>query len=329
MKAWLCKQHAGPELLVIEDVNDPQVSDSGCLIDVAATGLNFPDTLIIRGKYQFQPDLPFSPGAEIAGVVSAVGANVKHVSPGDRVMAVIKWGGLAEKVVVAESALIPVPEGIDLLQAAGFAMTYATSAHALLQRGRLQPGETLLVLGAGGGVGLSAVQIGKALGAYVIAAASTDAKLELARNSGADKLINYQQTNLKDAVKKLTGGKGVDVAYDPVGGDLTEQALRSMAWCGRLLIVGFAAGEIPKLPANLTLLKGCEIVGVFLGAFTQRQPQDNLANFQQLMVWIQQGKITPKADKIYPFEKAAQAIGDMEERRLAGKAVIQVCCSEK
>ncbi len=324
MRALLCKEYGPPESLIIEETADPKVSGASCLVDVKAAGVNFPDTLIIQGKYQFQPPMPFSPGGEIAGVISQVGDKVKHLKPGDRVMGLTGWGGFAEKVSVAEANLIPVPDGIDLTNAAGFVMTYGTSMHALVQRGRLQAGETLLVLGAGGGVGLAAVELGKAMGAHVIAAASTAEKLAIAKEAGADELINYSEVNLKDTLKTLTDGKGVDVVYDPVGGALSELALRSMAWCGRHLIIGFAAGEIPKLPANLTLLKGCEIVGVFWGAFTQRQPQDNLANFQQMIAWVQEGRIRPKVNNIYSFENAGQAIKDMAERKLNGKAVIKI-----
>ncbi|OZG71034.1 NADPH:quinone oxidoreductase [Hahella sp. CCB-MM4] len=325
MRALLCKEYGPPESLVIEETADPKVGGNSCLVEVKAAGVNFPDTLIIQGKYQFQPPMPFSPGGEIAGVVSQTGDKVKNFKPGDRVMGLTGWGGFAEKVAVAESNLIPVPEGIELENAAGFVMTYGTSMHALKQRGRLQAGETLLVLGAGGGVGLAAVELGKAMGATVIAAASSAEKLAIAKEAGADELINYSETNLKDALKQLTKGQGVDVVYDPVGGELSELALRSMAWCGRHLIIGFAAGDIPKLPANLTLLKGCEIVGVFWGAFTQRQPHDNLANFQQMMAWIKEGKIQPKVNKIYAFEEAGQAIADMAGRKLTGKAVVKIC----
>ncbi len=324
LKALVCNTLGGPELLCVEDIEEPKTSGSSCLVAVKGAGLNFPDTLIIRGKYQFQPPLPFSPGGEIAGEIVAVGDKVKRLKPGDRVMGLTGWGGFAEKVAVAEANLIPVPNGFDLVNAAGFVMTYGTSMHALTQRGRLQQGETLLVLGAGGGVGLAAIQIGKAIGAKVIAAAGSEEKLELAKQSGADELINYRQDNLKDALKKLTKGKGVDVAYDPVGGDLTELALRSMAWNGRLLIVGFAAGDIPKLPANLMLLKGCEVSGVFWGAFTQRQSQENQANFQQLLKWVGEGKIRTQVSKTYTLEEAGQAIADMEQRKLAGKAVITI-----
>ncbi|WP_020408610.1 NADPH:quinone oxidoreductase family protein [Hahella ganghwensis] len=324
MRALLCKEYGPPDMLAIEEVPDPKLGAVSCVVDVTAAGVNFPDTLIIQGKYQFQPPMPFSPGGEIAGVVSQVGDKVKNFKPGDRVMGLTGWGGFAEKVAVAESNLIPVPEGIDLVNAAGFVMTYGTSMHALTQRGRLQSGETLLVLGAGGGVGLAAVELGKAIGARVIAAAGSAEKLAIAKEAGADELINYTENNLKDALKQLTKGQGVDVVYDPVGGDLSELALRSMAWCGRHLIIGFAAGDIPKLPANLTLLKGCDIVGVFWGAFTQRQPHDNQANFLRMMDWIKEGKINPRVNRIYEFEEAGQAIADMAGRKLTGKAVIKI-----
>ncbi|MDG9668113.1 NADPH:quinone oxidoreductase family protein [Hahella sp. CR1] len=324
MRALLCKEHGPADTLVIEDTAEPKVSGANVLVDVRAAGLNFPDTLIIQGKYQFQPPMPFSPGGEVVGVVSAVGDKVKRLKPGDRVMGLTGWGGFAEKVAVPESNLIPVPAGVDDIVAAGFVMTYGTSMHALTQRGRLQAGETLLVLGAGGGVGLAAVEIGKAMGAKVIAAASSAEKLAAAQEAGADATINYAETDLKEAIKAMTEGRGVDVVYDPVGGALTDKALRSMAWGGRHLVVGFASGEIPKLPANLTLLKGCEVVGVFWGAFTQRQPQDNLQNFQRMFQWMQEGRLQPRVSKVYPFEQAAQAISDMAERRLVGKAVVRI-----
>jgi NADPH:quinone reductase and related Zn-dependent oxidoreductases len=272
MKAILCKEYGPAETLVIEDVPSPKMGDRGVKIRVKAAGLNFPDTLIIEGKYQLQPPMPFSPGGELAGEVIEVGDKVTRFKPGDRVAALTGFGAFAEEVVAPESNLLPIPDNMPDEKAAGFMMVYGTSYYALKQRANLQPGETLLVLGASGGVGLAAVELGKAMGAKVIAAASSSEKLRIAKDAGADELINYTDEPLKDAVKKLTRGKGVDVIYDPVGGDFTEQALRTMAWNGRHLIIGFAAGDIPKVPANLTLLKGCSVVGVFWGAFTRNEP---------------------------------------------------------
>ncbi|HEV7999454.1 MAG TPA: NADPH:quinone oxidoreductase family protein, partial [Planctomycetaceae bacterium] len=248
MKAVLCRAFGPPESLTLEEVPDPQPGDGQILIDVYAAGLNFPDVLQIAGKYQFQPPFPFTPGAEVAGVVTAVGANVTSVKPGDRVMGMPGIGGMAERVVVTTDSINPMPEGMDFATASGFELAYGTSYHALKQRGQLKAGETLLVLGASGGVGLAAVEIGKAFGARVIAAAGSDEKLQVAKSHGADVLLNYSQASLKDKMKELTGGKGADVIFDPVGGDLFDQATRSINWNGRLLIVGFASGTIPKFP---------------------------------------------------------------------------------
>jgi NADPH2:quinone reductase len=294
------------------------------LLDVHAAGVNFPDSLIIQGKYQFKPPFPFAPGGEAAGVISAVGDKVSQYRVGQRVMALTGWGSFAEQVCVPAYNLLPMPDGMDFASAAAFGMTYGTSMHALKQRGNLQPGETLLVLGASGGVGLAAVEIGKAMGATVIAAASSAEKLEVARQAGADQLINYREQSLKDELKKLTGGKGVDVIYDPVGGPLFEEAFRCIAWNGRLLVIGFASGEIPALPANLPLLKGASLVGVFWGAFAQRQVQDNVANFQQLFAWYAEGKLKPLVSQRYSLAEAGQAIDALAERRAVGKLVIDV-----
>ena len=294
------------------------------LLDVHAAGVNFPDSLIIQGKYQFKPPFPFAPGGEAAGVISAVGDKVSQYRVGQRVMALTGWGSFAEQVCVPAYNLLPMPDGMDFASAAAFGMTYGTSMHALKQRGNLQPGETLLVLGASGGVGLAAVEIGKAMGATVIAAASSAEKLEVARQAGADQLINYREQSLKDELKKLTGGKGVDVIYDPVGGPLFEEAFRCIAWNGRLLVIGFASGEIPALPANLPLLKGASLVGVFWGAFAQRQVQDNVANFQQLFAWYAEGKLKPLVSQRYSLAEAGQAIDALAERRAVGKLVIEV-----
>ncbi|MBI6724804.1 NADPH:quinone oxidoreductase family protein, partial [Pseudomonas viridiflava] len=315
MKALLCKAFGPASTLVLEDIPAPDIKKNEILLDVHAAGVNFPDTLIIEGKYQFKPPFPFSPGGEAAGVISAVGENVTHLKTGDRVMALTGWGSFAEQVAVPNYNVLPIPESMDFTIAAAFSMTYGTSMHALKQRANLQPGETLLVLGASGGVGLAAVEIGKALGARVIAAASSAEKLEVAKNAGADELINYTDTSLKDEIKRLTNGNGADVIYDPVGGDLFDQAIRAIAWNGRLLVVGFASGRIPELPVNLTLLKGASVVGVFWGSFAQRQPQDNAANFKQLFAWFEEGKLKPLVSQVYPLERAGEAIDALGGRR--------------
>ncbi|MEE4672241.1 NADPH:quinone oxidoreductase family protein [Pseudomonas alliivorans] len=324
MKALLCKAFGPASTLVLEDIPAPDIKKNEILLDVRAAGVNFPDTLIIEGKYQFKPPFPFSPGGEAAGVISAVGEKVTHLKPGDRVMALTGWGSFAEQVAVPNYNVLPIPERMDFTIAAAFSMTYGTSMHALKQRANLQPGETLLVLGASGGVGLAAVEIGKALGARVIAAASSAEKLDVAKNAGADELINYTDTNLKDEIKRLTNGNGVDVIYDPVGGDLFDQAIRAIAWNGRLLVVGFASGRIPELPVNLALLKGASVVGVFWGSFAQRQPQDNAANFKQLFAWFEEGKLKPLVSQVYPLERAGEAIDALGERRAVGKVVVSI-----
>ncbi|MCF9019898.1 zinc-binding dehydrogenase [Pseudomonas syringae] len=324
MKALLCKAFGPASTLVLEYIPAPDIKKNEILLDVHAAGVNFPDTLIIEGKYQFKPPFPFSPGGEAAGVISAVGENVTHLKTGDRVMALTGWGSFAEQVAVPNYNVLPIPESMDFTIAAAFSMTYGTSMHALKQRANLQPGETLLVLGASGGVGLAAVEIGKALGARVIAAASSAEKLEVAKNAGADELINYTDTSLKDEIKRLTNGNGADVIYDPVGGDLFDQAIRAIAWNGRLLVVGFASGRIPELPVNLALLKGASVVGVFWGSFAQRQPQDNAANFKQLFTWFEQGKLKPLVSQVYPLERAGEAIDALGGRRAVGKVVVSI-----
>ncbi len=324
MKAVLCKAFGPAESLVLEDISSPEPKKNEILLDVHAAGVNFPDTLIIEGKYQFKPPFPFSPGGEAAGVVAAVGEKIQHIKPGDRVMALTGWGSFAEQVAVPGYNVMPIPAGMDFETAAAFGMTYGTSMHALKQRANLQPGETLLVLGASGGVGLAAVEIGKAMGARVIAAASSAEKLDVAKRAGADELIDYSASSLKEEVKKLTGGQGADVIYDPVGGDLFDEAIRSIAWNGRLLVVGFASGRIPELPVNLALLKGAAVVGVFWGSFAQRQPQDNLANFQQLFAWHAEGKLKPLVSQTFPLERAADAINALGQRKAVGKVVVKV-----
>ena len=323
MRAILCKELGPADKLVIEDVPSPQVSGDGVKVKVKAAGLNFPDTLIIEGKYQIKPELPFSPGGEMAGEIIEVGPDVKNLKPGMRVMGLTGYGSFAEEMVIGESRVIPVPDGMKDETAAAFSMVYGTSYHALKQRANIQPGETLLVLGASGGVGLAAVELGKAMGAKVIAAASSDDKLQVAKEAGADDLINYTDEDLKEALKSRYP-QGIDVIYDPVGDRFTEPALRNMAWNGRFLIVGFAAGEIPKIPANLTLLKGCSVVGVFWGAFTAKEPKAHIQNVKELMQLFADCKINPRVSEVCPFEQYEDALAALSSRRAKGKVVLKV-----
>ena len=322
MKAVLCKQYGPPESLVVEDVPSPVAGPGEVVLTVKAASLNFPDVLIIQNKYQVKPPLPFSPGSEVAGVVKTIGDGVTNVRPGDRVMAVTGYGAFAEEVKTEARRVLPIPRGMDDATAAAFPLTYATSDHALADRGALEAGETLLVLGAAGGVGLAAIEIGKALGARVIACASSAEKLAVCRAHGADAGINYAAEDLRERIKELTGGTGADVVYDAVGGSYTERALRSIAWRGRLLVVGFAAGEIPKIPLNLTLLKGCSIVGVFWGDFTRREPERFAARMAQLDAWFQEGKLRPHVAETLPLERAAEALARMAARQVIGKLVL-------
>ena len=322
MKAVLCKSHGMPDTLVVEDVPSPVLTEGQVLISVKACGVNFPDTLIIQGKYQFKPDLPFSPGGEVSGVIKAVGDGVTNVSVGDRVIAFSTWGGFAEELAVDANRLIKMSDKMEFEKASAFILTYGTSYHALKDRANIQPGETLLVLGASGGVGLAAIQLGKAMGARVIAAASTKEKLDVCAANGADELINYSSEDLRARVKEITQGTGVDVIYDPVGGALSEKALRDMSWGGRFLVVGFAVGEIPKVPLNLALLKGCSIVGVFWGDFTRREPALNEANNQELMRLFEAGKITPHIHKVYPLTQASEALNELLDKKVSGKVVL-------
>jgi NADPH:quinone reductase len=322
MKAVVCKSYGPPETLVVEDVPSPVAGPGEVVVSVRAASVNFPDVLIIQNKYQVKPPLPFSPGSEMAGVVKEVGAGVTRVKPGDRVMAVTTYGSFAEEVKTDELRVLPIPAGMDFPTAAAFVLTYATSDHALADRGSLEPGETLLVLGAAGGVGLAAIEIGKALGARVIACASSSEKLAVCREHGADETINYAVEDLRERIRALTGGKGVDVVYDAVGGSYTEPVLRSIAWRGRLLVVGFAAGDIPKIPLNLTLLKGCSIVGVFWGDFARREPERFAARIVQLGEWYREGKLKPHVSASLPLERAAEALQMMAARQVKGKVVL-------
>jgi len=324
MKALLCTHYGEPETLAYGDIDTPTPGDHQALVRVHAAGVNFPDTLIVQNKYQFKPPLPFAPGGECAGVVEAVGAKVKHLRPGDRVIAFTGWGAFAEYVLADAQALMPMPNGLDFVTASAFVLTYGTAYHALADRAALQSGETLLVLGASGGVGLAAIEIGKVLGARVIAAASTDDKLAICQQHGADELINYSRDDLKDRLKQLTEGRGVDVTFDPVGGAFTEVALRSAAWRGRHLIIGFANGEIPKIPANLTLLKGCSVVGVFWGDYTKREPKNNYRDLTTLFGWLQEDRLRPHIGERFPLERGAEALRALMDRRVSGKVVVTV-----
>jgi NADPH:quinone reductase len=323
MKAVLCTRYGGPEDLELADVPDPVAGDGQAVVRVAAAALNFFDTLIIAGKYQTKPSFPFSPAAEFAGVVESVGAGVSAVAPGDRVVGYMGYGAARERVSVDVGRLIKLPTGLDIERAAGLIVTYGTTQYALKDRAGLKVGETLAVLGASGGTGLAAVELGKLMGARVIACASSDDKLAFARQHGADEVINYAREDLKDGLRKLTDGKGADVIYDPVGGPFSEQALRSIAWEGRFLVVGFAAGDIPKLPLNLVLLKSCDVRGVFWGAWTERDPAANRANIADLARWCAEGKLSAHVHASFPLEQAAEALKLLAERKAMGKVVLR------
>jgi NADPH2:quinone reductase len=322
MKALVCVEHGPPEKLVVQDLPSPEPGKGEVRIRMHAAGVNFPDALIIQNLYQFKPPLPFSPGGEAAGVVDAVGEGVTRYKVGDKVIAMIGNGAFREQFCAAQHQVIPIVGDMPFDVAAGFTMTYGTSHHALKQRARLAAGETLLVLGAAGGVGLAAVELGKLMGAKVIAAASSDDKLALCREYGADEVINYSTEDLKDRVKQITGGKGVDVVYDPVGDKYAEPAFRSIAWNGRYLVVGFAAGEIPKLPLNLPLIKGASIVGVFWGAFTAHEPKLHEANMAELLKWFAEGKLKPHVSAHLPLERGGEAIRMLMDRKAKGKVIL-------
>ncbi len=324
MKAILCKQFGPPDSLVFEEVASPRAGPGEVVVSVKAASVNFPDVLIIQNKYQFKPPLPFSPGSELAGVVKEAGEGVTAFRPGDKVIAFTTYGAFAEEVKTEAARLLPLPQGMDFASGAAFLLTYGTSDHALRDRGALKEGETLLVLGAAGGVGLAAVEIGRALGARVIACASSDDKLAVCREHGADATINYASEDLRERIRALTDGRGVDVVYDAVGGAYTEPAFRSIAWRGRLLVVGFAAGEIPKLPLNLPLLKGAAVVGVFWGDFARREPRQFAESVRQLGAWYREGKLRPHVSQTLPLAKAAEALKLMAARQVKGKLVLTV-----
>jgi len=324
LKAILCKNHGMPADLVMEDVDAPPLGDEQVRIGVRACGVNFPDVLMIAGKYQMQPPLPFSPGAEISGTVIETGKAVKHLRQGQRVLAMCGYGGMAEQVSVNANAVVPIPDSMDYSTAAGFMLTYGTSYHALKQRAALAEGETLLVLGAAGGVGLAAVELGALMGATVIAAASTSEKLAVAAKYGARHCINYNETGLKAAVKELTEGRGADVIFDPVGGSLFDDCLRSIAWNGRILIIGFASGDIPSIPANLPLLKGCSLVGVFWGSFVQHEPAVHMRNTEELIKLYTEHRLNPYISDQFDLQHAADALETLAGRRAMGKVIVNI-----
>ena len=324
MKAILCKSHGPPENLVLEEIPEPLAGDGEAIVEVYAASLNFPDGLQIQGKYQLQPPMPFTPGSEVGGIIKSVGAGLTGFAEGDRVMAIPGIGGLAEQVVVKADGLRKIPDSMDFRTAAGFAMIYTTSYYALKQRANLQPDETLLVLGASGGVGLAAVELGKLMGARVIAAASSDEKLEFVKRLQPDALINYSDGELKEKVKALTNDLGADVIYDPVGGDLFDQCCRCINWNGRLLVIGFTSGRIPEYKANLALLKGSSMVGVFLGRFRKEEPLEYEKNFQELLTLYDQGKLRPIVTKSFPMEDFVAAFNVFTERKVMGKVTLEI-----
>ncbi|MBX9863691.1 MAG: NADPH:quinone oxidoreductase family protein [Hyphomicrobium sp.] len=322
MKAALCKSLDGPEAVVVEEIADPVAGAGEAVVRVHAAALNFFDTLITRGKYQTKPSLPFSPSGEIAGVVESLGPGVTGVAVGDRVAAAVGYGGAREKVVVGADALIPIPASVSDEVASAVSVTFGTAIHGLKDRGRVKPGETVAILGASGGAGQAAIEIAKAMGARVIAAASSDDKLEICRALGADEVVNYDAVDLKEALKTLTGGRGVDVVYDCVGGPYAEPAVRALAWQGRFLVVGFAAGDIPKLPLNLLMLKGADAIGVFWGEAVKRDPAGHRANMIDVLRWVSEGKLAPRIQATYPLAEIREAIGVIDRREATGKIVV-------
>ena len=324
MKALVCKEFGPAKNLKVEEMNEPIPNSDEVCIKVHAAGVNFPDILMVEGKYQVKPAFPFAPGAEAAGEIISIGDNITKYKIGQRVIAMTGHGAFAEIVKASEKKIIPLNDNVDFETASILPMVYGTSAHALIQRGKLKKDETLLVHGAAGGVGLAAVEIGKAMGARVIATASTDEKCQVAREHGADETINYSNGQFKEIVKSMTDGKGADVIYDPVGGDVFDQSLRCIAWEGRLLVVGFTSGRIPSAPANLALLKSCDIVGVFWGAFVERTPHINLENFDKLYQWIDEGYIKPRISMKVSLENTLDAMQAIADRKIIGKAIVKI-----
>ena len=322
MKAVVCEKLGPPETLIVKDVEAAVAGAGEAVIEVKAAALNFFDTLIIEGKYQYRPDVPFSPGAEVAGIIKSTGSGVSDLEVGDSVIAYLGWGGARQEVACPVNRIVKIPGGISNEAAAGLTVTYGTTIHALKDRANLQAGETLAVLGASGGVGQAAIEIGKVMGARVIACASSADKLDFCKQLGADETINYAETDLKTALKELTGGKGADVVYDPVGGDLAEQALRATGWNGRFLVIGFASGDIPKLPHPQVLPKGCQVVGVFWGDHTEREPEKHQANMATLLEWCRTGQIKPHIYKTYTLDQTVDALKDLAERKVKGQALV-------
>ena len=323
MRAVMCRDYSGPDGLELVDVEPPVAGKGHVLVDVKACSVNFPDLLMVQNLYQFKPDLPFIPGSEVSGVVREVGEGVDRFSPGDRVLGSSLFvGGLAEQAALSADTTVAIPDSVGFEDAAGLLYSYGTSHHALKDRGHLKAGESLLVLGAAGAVGLAAIEIGKVMGARVIAAASTEEKLALCRKYGADETINYSTEDLKTRVREVTGGQGADVVYDPVGGAYSEPALRSTAWEGRFLVIGFAAGDIPRIPLNLALLRGCAIVGVFWGSFVMREQERHRANVAELVDWWKDGKLHPHTSSSFPLDQAGPALQEMAQRRAMGKVVV-------
>jgi NADPH2:quinone reductase len=322
MRAVRIHDSSGPKGLQIDTIDDPKPVAGEVLVEVRAAGLNFPDVLLSYGKYQFKPATPFSPGGEASGVVKSVGAGVTSVKEGDRVAFTLLNGAFAELVVAPEMAVVKLPDAVSFEVGAATLLTYLTTIHALVDRAAIQKGETLLVLGAAGGVGVAAIQLGKLLGARVIAAVSSDEKAAFCKEQGADESIVYSREDLKERVKVITGGAGANVVYDAVGGAYSEQALRATAWEGRFLVVGFAAGDIPKIPLNLVLLKGCQIVGIFWGQFAMRDPARNNENAKKIFSWVAEGKLKPHVDGVFPFARATEVFERMEQRLVKGKVVL-------
>ena len=323
MKALICNEFGSTKNLTLEEVKSPEPGAGQVLIDVHAAGINFPDVLTVQGKYQFKPSLPFTPGIEVSGVIKKVGKDVKMRKVGDEVISTLQTGAFASEVVTSENSTF-LKGNMSFEQAAGFALTYGTSYYALKQRARLVAGETVLVLGAAGGVGVATIQLAKAMGANVIAAASNDTKLDFAEEAGADLRINYTNENLKERVKELTNGQGADVIYDPVGGDFSEQAFRAIAWNGRFLVIGFASGPIAKTPLNLALLKGASLVGVFWGSWSAREPNESQNNFSELIKMVDDKKFIPLVTEIFKLEDHASAFACIEERRAKGKVILSM-----
>ena len=324
MKAIVCNEWCKPEDLKVSEIKNPTLDDNSVRVEIYASGVNFPDVLIVQGKYQYKPPFPFSPGSEVAGIISEIGKNVKNLKVGDRIMAVTGHGAFAEEICVPEDKITLVPESMDFITAASMSLTYGTSSYALFQRANIKENDVVLIHGATGGVGITAIEISKAVGAKVIATASTDEKLKIAKEYGADYCINYSQNEFKDKVKEYTNGKGANIIYDPVGGDVFNQSLRCIAWNGIILVIGFASGTIASAPTNLPLLKNCSIVGVFWGAWREREPNGHNVNMEKILKWWKENKVKPKVSKVFNLEDTKYALQALINREVIGKAVIKV-----